>query len=68
METALSRMRELGWLVAIHNDYVQGGKVHAFWLFTRRADGRFVKGEGVGDTAGLIACLESAERIGQLPE
>lgn len=67
METILARMKELGWLLAIHNDYVQGGKVCAFWLFTRH-DGRFVKGEGPGDIMGLEFCLRSAERIGPLPE
>lgn len=44
-------IRQLGWTVAVHNDYRSYGKSHTFWLFTK--DGRAVKGEGRNDAAAL---------------
>jgi hypothetical protein len=44
-------IREAGWLLAVHNDYSQGGVFHTFWLFTKGK--RFVKGEGRSDAIAL---------------
>ena len=44
-------IRNLGWAVAIHNDYRILMRPHTFWLFTK--DGRAVKGEGRTDTIAL---------------
>lgn len=50
-ETLLDKIRDLGWDVAVHNDYRLGGVRHTFWLFTR--DGLSVKGEGKSDHEAL---------------
>lgn len=44
-------IRALGWSVAVHNDYRQGGEMHTFWLFSK--EGRCVKGEGLTDADAL---------------
>ena len=54
-------IRAAGWVVAVHNDYRLGGRLHTFWLFTKDdpkdrpepGEGRFAKGEGEGDAAAL---------------
>lgn len=51
----LDKIRNEGWMVAVHNDYRLNGKNMTFWLFTN-SDGRFVKGEGFTD-------LEVLEKI-----
>ena len=44
-------IRELGWSVAVHNDYRLAGVAHTFWLFTN--GGNCVKGEGKTDEEAL---------------
>lgn len=44
-------LRQLGWAVAVHNDYRLDGKPHTFWLFTRGE--RCAKGEGATDAEAL---------------
>src|SRR4051794_41022551 len=51
-------LRELGWSVAIHNDYRLHGDNHTFWLFTK--GGRCVKGEGKTDDEALRIALKHA--------
>jgi hypothetical protein len=34
LEEKLKYLRDLGWNVAVHNDYRQRGTLHTFWLFT----------------------------------
>jgi hypothetical protein len=46
-------------MVAVHNDYRQGGQTMTFWLFTH-ATGYFVKGEGKTDDLALASCVKSA--------
>lgn len=48
LEDLLKRLREAGWMVAVHNDYQQHGEFHTFWLFTHEC-GEYVKGEGHSD-------------------
>lgn len=51
----LQRLRAHGWMVAVHNDYRQEGKVFTFWLFTK--GGSALKGEGPSDLAALKAVV-----------
>lgn len=44
-------LRELGWSVAVHNDYRNHGNPYTFWLMTK--DGRALKGEGATDAEAL---------------
>lgn len=44
-------IRAQGWSVGCHNDYVQAGDTHTFWLFTRGKE--CVKGEGRADAEAL---------------
>jgi hypothetical protein len=44
-------IRSQGWMVAVHNDYRQDGKLYTFWLFTKGE--RAVKGEGLTDKEAL---------------
>ena len=56
LEEALARLRSAGWMVAVHNDYRQDGKLMTFWLFTRADEtGKMVavKGEGPTDDEAL---------------
>jgi len=46
-------IREKGWFVAVHNDYVINAGRMTFWLFTHPESGRFVKGEGPTDEQAL---------------
>ena len=46
-------IRALGWMVAVHNDYLLGDVPYAFWLFTNSTTGKFVKGEGRTDADAL---------------
>jgi len=46
-------LRDLGWAVAVHNDYRLDGQNHTFWLMTR--GGQAVKGEGRTDSEALDA-------------
>lgn len=47
------RRRDL--VVAVHNDYRQGGKLHTFWLMTHQQGDTITayKGEGESDAAAL---------------
>ncbi len=51
--TTVDTLRELGWSVAVHNDYRLEGVPHTFWLFTM--GDRCVKGEGRTDEDALRA-------------
>lgn len=44
-------IRALGWMLAVHNDYVLREQARTFWLFTKK--GQAVKGEGLSDTEAL---------------
>ena len=55
----LTRLRALGWSVAVHNDYKLNGLPMTFWLFTH-PNGRWVKGEGLTDEQALAICLGNA--------
>ena len=44
-------IRAQGWMVAVHNDYRQDGKLYTFWLFTK--GDQAVKGEGISDKEAL---------------
>lgn len=54
----LSRLRMMGWAVAVHNDYRQNGEKFTFWLFTHD-DGRYVKGEGRTDGEAIYVALKA---------
>lgn len=60
-------IRERGWVVAVHNDYVLGrGKAArrmTFWLFTNPETGRFVRGEGSTDAE---ACERASKAISDI--
>jgi hypothetical protein len=47
-------IRDAGWSVAVHNDYLMNGERFTFWLFTHR-NGKWVKGEGRNDAEALNA-------------
>ena len=56
MSTALAAsnpddIRQEGWMVAVHNDYRQEGKMYTFWLFAK--DDKATKGEGETDGEAL---------------
>jgi FAD/FMN-containing dehydrogenase len=53
------RLREAGWMVAVHNDYRLNGEPHTFWLFTHPS-GRWIKGEGRTDEIALNECVREA--------
>lgn len=59
----LRRLRNMGWRVAVHNDYNQGGEFHTFWLFTHTS-GRFVKGEGKSDHEAVSRAATQAFALG----
>lgn len=61
MESLLRELRRRGWSVAVHNDYMQDGTPHTFWLFTK--GGRCVKGEATTDEAALNLALNEADNI-----
>jgi len=56
-------LREKGWLVAVHNDYVQNDIRMTFWLLTHSPTGRFVRGEGCTDEDALDLCRAQIEVI-----
>ena len=51
-ESSADDLRELGWIVAVHNDYRYHGVDFTFWLFTELG-GRWIKGEGTSDAEAL---------------
>ena len=48
LTSMLRLLRDAGWMVAVHNDYRQDGKLMTFWLFTHPM-GRWLKGEAESD-------------------
>jgi hypothetical protein len=59
LEEMLGNLREVGWTVAVHNDYRQGGKLMTFWLFTH-PDGRWLKGEAESDRQAVMEVMRQA--------
>jgi hypothetical protein len=54
----LTKIRDAGWSVAVHNDYRLNGAAHTFWLFTH-PNGRYLKGEGKSDEMALASVHQS---------
>lgn len=54
-------LRQKGWVVAVHNDYRQNGRLMTFWLFTK--DDRCVKGEGATDLEALAEVVAAVKKI-----
>lgn len=52
LDRALREIRDLGWMVAVHNDYFQNGHGMTFWLFTHR-NGKWIRGEAETDVEAL---------------
>jgi len=44
-------LRQLGWMVAVHNDYMIDGRRYTFWLMSKGE--RCLKGEGSCDAVAL---------------
>jgi len=57
----LNALRSEGWMVAVHNDYRQGGKLHTFWLFTHHS-GRYIKGEGKTDEEAIRRAILTTKK------
>lgn len=49
----LKKMRDEGWMVAVHNDYRLDGEAYTFWLFTNFRNKTFVQGEARTDEEAL---------------
>lgn len=49
----LKKLRDEGWMVAVHNDYRLNGEPFTFWLFTNMVKGTFVQGEAKTDEEAL---------------
>jgi len=45
----LKEVRDRGWMVGCHNDYMLNGKQFTYWMFTHAASGKYVHGEGETD-------------------
>jgi len=61
----LDWFRRHGWMVAVHNDYRQHGRLNTFWLLTHPC-GKWVKGEGADDALALRAALTAALQAGEV--
>lgn len=61
MAEALHILRHNGWVVAVHNDYRQGGKSYTFWLFTN--GNQCVRGEGTTDGEALAVVFSEIGRL-----
>jgi hypothetical protein len=59
----LKQLRDRGWLVAVHNDYLKDGRVHTFWLFTASHGPYFAKGESTDDYYALNQVLNRVDDI-----
>ena len=59
----LAALRAEGWMVAVHNDYRQRGKLHTFWLFTHPS-GRYIKGEGLTDDEAVRMAILTMKKRG----
>ena len=57
----LAFLRAAGWMVGVHNDYRQDGKLHTFWLFTHRS-GEYIKGEGLSDEEAVRMAFRSMRK------
>jgi hypothetical protein len=60
----LAEIREAGWRVAVHNDYMQNGKLMTFWLFTLPKVSIFVRGEAESDVEAIAKCREQIKEFG----
>ncbi len=60
---SLRQLRERGWMVAVHNDYMLDGTLHTFWLFTSTKGPYFAKGESTEDVYALNQVLNEVDRI-----
>lgn len=58
-ESLLIDLRNLGWMVAVHNDYKLNGDIYTFWLFT--SGKRCAKGEGRTNEVALQLVLKEVE-------
>ena len=61
----LRELRSEGYMVGVHNDYMQAGKFQTFWLFTHRSRGTFLKGEGPTDEEAVKSVLEQVEEFAE---
>ena len=59
----LHHLREVGWMVAVHNDYIFQGKRYTFWLLTLPSHSLFVRGEGESDYTALFQCEEAIKKL-----
>lgn len=59
LSSMLRRLREVGWMVAVHNDYRQNGSLMTFWLFTH-PNGTYLKAEGPNDEDAVGQIIELA--------
>ena len=59
MRETLTRLRSLGWTVAVHNDYKLNNLPMTSWLLTH-PNGRWVRGEASSDEEALVTCLREA--------
>lgn len=55
-------LREAGWMVAVHNDYRQDGKLQTFWLFTHPS-GKWLKGEAERDEDAVFLVFSKAALV-----
>jgi hypothetical protein len=59
----VNRLHDEGWTVAIHNDYIEGGRLRTFWLFTHAERGIFAKGEAETNRAALEQVIRQVEHL-----
>ena len=64
LEGLLGMLRNNGWYVAIHNDYILKGapvpdEQRTFWLFTHSC-GVYIKGEAPTDREAVLICARTA--------
>jgi hypothetical protein len=62
----LAELRSAGWMVAVHNDYHQDGKLRTFWLFTK--GDRAIKGEADTDAEAIALVAEQVADSCARPE
>lgn len=62
MQATLYNLRRAGWRVAVHNDYMQDGRLQTFWLMTHQS-GIFLKGEGLTDEEALAKIDAQARKV-----
>jgi hypothetical protein len=58
LESALTYLRKANWTVAAHNDYRTSHGIQTFWLWTHKATGRYIDGEGQTDLDALNKCFD----------